>query len=73
MDKTQIDIKFFIIEIILLVIICVSIAVGTNSCSDSDWNNGTCPICKERYELRGASNGFKYYSCPNCGKEVKRY
>ena len=49
------------------------IMIGVNSCSADTWNNGICPNCEVRYELRGASNGIKYYSCPDCGQEVQRY
>lgn len=49
------------------------IITGTNSCSADDWNDGICPKCETRYELRGASRGLKYYACPSCGKEVSRY
>lgn len=58
-------------------IICIAllflIMFGTNTCSYNDWNNGECPECGTRYELRGASRGLKYYACPDCGKEVERY
>ena len=61
----------------LTIIICLVgiflIIFGTNACSSTDWNNGKCPDCEIRYELRGASRGLKYYSCPDCGKEVERY
>lgn len=60
-----------------MLIICIValfvIMFGTNACSSSDWNNGNCPNCEVRYELRGVSRDLKYYSCPNCGKEVERY
>ena len=46
---------------------------GVNSCSASTWNDGICPDCEVRYELRGASRGLKYYACPECGQEVERY
>lgn len=46
---------------------------GFNSCSASTWNDGICPECEVRYELRGASRGLKYYACPECGQEVERY
>lgn len=47
----------------------------TNFCSASDWNDGICPNCNVRYELRGAAGDLhlKYYVCPECGKEVERY
>lgn len=59
------------------IIVCIGllllIVFGVNSCSAEDWNQGECPECEIRYELRGASRGLKYYSCPECGKEVERY
>lgn len=67
------DNKFLIMEIMFLIFILACVVIGVNSCSASDWNNGICPICEARYELRGASRGLKYYACPNCGKEVERY
>ena len=61
----------------LTLIICIAliffIICGTNACSSTDWNEGTCPNCEVRYELRGASKGLKYYACHDCGKEVDRY
>lgn len=62
-----------IIEIIVLVGICFLIVAFANSCSASDWNNGICPKCEFRYELRGVSRGIKAYACPECRKEVRRY
>ena len=40
---------------------------------EETWNNGICAECDTRYDLRGVSNGLKYYSCPECGQEVRRY
>jgi PHP family Zn ribbon phosphoesterase len=60
-------------SIIVLIALLFMIMFGVNSCSESDWNNGECPNCETRYELRGASKGLKYYACPDCGKEVERY
>ena len=57
----------------IFIAILVLLVIGTNSCSASDWNDGICPKCETRYELRGASKGLKYYACPDCGKEVQRY
>ena len=58
-------------------LICFGLALllmfGFNSCSAETWNNGTCPECEIRYELRGASRGIKYYACPECGQEVERH
>lgn len=44
-----------------------------NSCSTTTWNNGICPECGTSYELRGVSDGLKYYVCPQCKEEVQRF
>ena len=62
-----------IVTIIICIILIVAIMTGTNSCSEPTWNNGNCPKCDARYELRGVSKYMKYYSCPECGQEVGRY
>lgn len=59
--------------IIICFLLVLAIAFGTNSCSAETWNDGICPNCEVRYELRGVSKGFKYYACPECGQEVSRY
>lgn len=64
------DEKFEVISIIILFALLLCMMLGVNACSAPDWNNGHCPKCETRYELRGAS---KYYACPDCGKEVERY
>lgn len=63
---------------ILAVIIGLIMAFTAQSCHDSItediWNNGICQECEVRYELRAVSRyGLKYYVCPGCGLEVKRY
>ena len=62
---------------LMVIIICFAlifaIMFGFNCCTASDWNDGVCPKCETRYELRGASKYMKYYACPECGKEVERY
>ena len=58
---------------IICVILIFFVVIGFNSCTESDWNNGECTKCEVRYELRAVSRGMKYYACPDCGKEVKRY
>lgn len=67
------DKKWCIIEIFALIGICILMVIGINSCSASDWNDGICPNCEVRYELRGYSQGISAYACPKCGKEVHRY
>lgn len=60
-----------------MIVICIAlifaIIIGVNACTAQDWNDGSCPKCGTRYELRGASRGLKYYACPECGFEVERY
>ena len=59
--------------IVFLIILLLLLVFGWNACTETDWNNGYCPNCETRYELRGASKGLKYYACPDCGFEVERY
>lgn len=59
---------------ILAIVVMLFIIAGFNSCSSDTWNNGECPKCEARYELRAVTRGYlKYYACPDCGQEVKRY
>lgn len=62
-----------IVSIILCVALLCGLMFGANACSASDWNDGVCPHCHIRYELRGVSKGLKYYACPKCGQEVERF
>ena len=62
-----------IIPLIIAIALIFALVFGVNSCSASAWNDGICPDCGERYELRGASKGLKYYACPECGQEVERF
>lgn len=59
--------------VIICFVLVFAIMLGVNSCSAKTWNDGICPHCEVRYELRGASKGLKYYACPECGQEVERY
>lgn len=59
--------------IVMCFVLILAIVFGVNCCSGETWNGGICPECEVRYELRGASRGLKYYSCPECGQEVQRY
>lgn len=66
--------NFGCLGVILLIVLMLAIMFGVNSCSYEDWNYGECPKCETRYELRAISKDYlKYYACPDCGKEVKRY
>lgn len=67
------DTKCSIAEIVGCILIVVFLITAVNSCSSSDWNNGICPNCEVRYELRGYSQGLSAYACPECGKEVRKY
>lgn len=67
------DTKYDIGVIVGCVLIVIFLITAVNSCSASDWNNGICPNCGVRYELRGLSQGISAYACPKCGKEVRRY
>ena len=58
---------------LICIALCVFIILGFNTCTASEWNDGICPECHTRYELRGVSKYMKYYSCPDCGNEVSRY
>ena len=62
-----------LIMAIICFILVFAIMFGVNACSAPTWNDGICPDCEVRYELRGASRGLKYYACPECGQEVERY
>lgn len=60
-------------SIIFAIVLLILLVGGTNACSADKWNNGICSDCKVRYELCAASKGLKYYACPECGQEVRRY
>ena len=64
---------FSVLTIIICFVLVFAIMIGFNCCFASDWNDGVCPECETRYELRGVSKYVKYYVCPECGKEVPRY
>ena len=67
------NLMFSVIYFLSAIALLLLLVCGTNSCSASTWNDGVCPDCETRYELRGVSQGSKYYACPECGQEVKRY
>lgn len=74
-QNDKFDLVFSIFMLFVAIGILVLLVVDINSCSASDWNDGICPNCNVRYELRGAAGDLhlKYYVCPECGKEVERY
>lgn len=61
------------LAVVGLILFYIGIMCFTNSRYDNIWNNGTCKECDIRFEMRGVSDGLKYYSCPECGQEVLRY
>ncbi len=67
------DIQASLIMAVICIVLFVVIMFGVNACSAPIWNDGICPDCHVRYELRGASRALKYYACPKCGQEVERY
>lgn len=66
------EFKFSIISLIVCIALLLFIAFIHNGCTAHDWNDGECPKCEVRYELRGVGKYVKYYACPQCGKEVER-
>lgn len=68
----NIDILDFLPIIVCIVVLGIFTFL-LNACTASDWNDGECPNCHERYELVGVSRYTKYYACDGCGKEVKRW
>jgi hypothetical protein len=60
-------------QIIVVFVGLVFFMLVCNACTASDWNDGECPKCHERYELVGVSRYKKYYACDSCGKEVARW
>ena len=60
-------------ELIIIFAITILLILGANACTAKEWNDGICPDCKTRYELRGVYKGTHYYACPDCGNEVSRY
>ena len=57
---------------ILILVLVLGIICGLNSCTADTWNNGICPDCEIRYELKYVVNSMNYYECLECGQTVKR-
>lgn len=62
-----------VLYIIFAVVLLFVMVFGVNMCSSDEWNDGCCPKCDVRYELRAVSQGLHYYVCPECGREVERF
>ena len=62
-----------LLSIVVIILIVIAMMFGLNACTDEAWNDGMCPDCDTHYILHAASQGLKYYACPECGKEVSRY
>lgn len=74
--RSEMDLKSNLIIAGICIVILFFLVSCHNTATESDWNNGICPKCGVKYELRGVSGRMvkeKYYSCPECGKEVERY
>lgn len=67
------DTQASLIMIVVCIVLLITLVFGSNACTASEWNDGICPDCRVRYELRGVSDYRKYYVCPKCGREVNRY
>lgn len=70
------NVKAWLISVITIavsLILVLLLMFGINSCTQKSWNEGTCPYCEVKYELRAVSRGLKYYVCPDCGYEIERY
>lgn len=59
----------------IIITICLALLLIFISqvCTAKEWNDGKCPECNVRYELRGVYKGTHYYACPDCGNEVSRF
>lgn len=72
-DSILWDIVKIPVSLLLLLIVIGFIDCAGNATTSYKWNNGICPTCEVRYELRGITNRSKVYACPKCGQEVTRY
>ena len=69
------DLKFSVTLLVIIIISLFLLKSCHNTSTDGKWNDGYCPDCEVRYELRGVSGKtpLKHYACPECGEEVERY
>lgn len=72
-DNTELQAS--IIFLVIALIFVFVLGSCSNIMSADEWNNGLCPRCQVRYELRSVSHrgDYHYYSCPKCGNEVTRW
>ena len=61
----------FLVDILILIIV-LGIMSSFNLRTADAWNDGVCPDCEVRYELKYAINTMNYYECFECGQTVKR-
>jgi hypothetical protein len=59
--------------ILICLVLALLLIFISQACTAQEWNNGKCPKCNVRYELRGVYKGTYYYACPDCGNEVSRF
>lgn len=73
--RDDIDLQVSIILLVICLIFVILLGSYNNLMSAGEWNNGFCPQCQVRYELRSVSHrgAYHYYSCPKCGNEVTRW
>lgn len=60
------------IRVAIIIVLCIIFYGGCSAITAPEWNDGVCIDCGVHYELRAVSRYYKYYACPNCGKEVVR-
>ena len=60
-------------NLIAIMAIVFILFFATEACTAKEWNDGMCPDCNTRYELRGVYKGTHYYACPDCGNEVSKF
>ena len=72
-DNTELQVSIILLVIALILVFLLGSC--SNMMSADEWNNGFCPRCQVRYELRSVSHrsGYHYYSCPKCGNEIARW
>lgn len=64
---------FFAFLCFLIAATVTAFTFNPDDLTEDIWNNGFCADCETRFELRGVDHSHKYYACPDCGQEVRRY